>query len=161
MCTFCVVSNSVFRKSTGYRSNIRSNQVIMLCNVQFYKFPSIRSDCLSISDLAGRAVEQAISSVKTQESFSCICSSYSSYKINWVLLRTIFASGVVNGQKTSHKTLISVGPESPVLVPFDWTTTALWPIQEQTVVLKVTDGGTYLKKTRHQLSNWTQKPGIR
>ena len=58
---------------------------------------------------------------------------------------TIFATGVVNRKETSHKTLICVRPENPVLVPFDRTTTAVWIVHKQTVVLNVTDGGADLK----------------
>lgn len=66
---------------------------------------------------------------------------------------TIFATGIVNRKKTSHKTLICVRPENPVLVPFDWTTTMVWIVQEQTIVMNVTDGGTDLKSRANNSSS--------
>lgn len=66
---------------------------------------------------------------------------------------TIFTPGVINRKETSHKTLISVRPENPVLVPFDWTTTAVWIVQEQTVVMNVTDGGADLKSRANNSSS--------
>ena len=68
---------------------------------------------------------------------------------NFVSL-TIFATGVINGEETSHKTLICVRPENPVLVPFDWITAVLWIFEEQKVVLNVPDGRTYLKNKEQQ-----------
>jgi len=66
---------------------------------------------------------------------------------------TIFATGIVNRKETSHKTLICVRPENPVLVPFDWTTTMVWIVQEQTIVMNVTDGGTDLKSRANNSSS--------
>ena len=66
---------------------------------------------------------------------------------------TIFTSGVINRKKTSHNTLICVRPENPVLVPFDWATTAVWIVQKQTVVLNKTDGGADLKSRANNLSS--------
>ena len=65
---------------------------------------------------------------------------------------TIFTSGVVNRKETSHKTLICVRPENPVLVPFDWTTTAVRIVQKQTVVLNKTDRGADLKRGTNKIS---------
>ena len=68
---------------------------------------------------------------------------------------TIFATGVVNRKETSHKTLICMRPENPVLVPFDRATTAVWIVHKQTVVLNVTDGGAYLKSRAIDFSSYS------
>ena len=71
---------------------------------------------------------------------------------------TIFATGVINRKETSHKTSIRVRPENPVLVPFDWTTTTVRIVHEQTVVLDVTDGRAELKSRANNFSShWTEK----